>query len=194
LLAFLEDSSGINTAGNGIGHDLMAVLDGNTANSIVLNEYYNAELDNYRKGSVRYEMYDIDDGVHNLTFRAWDVLNNYNEATLNFEVVNSDKCEINFFGNYPNPFKDKTNFIFKHNHPGENMNIRLNIYDLTGRLVFSQVQENVYEGFTAGPIVWEGVDNFGNKLNSGMFIAELEVLFEKSGVSTSIRKKIILLR
>ena len=35
LLAVVEDENGINTVGNGIGHDLTAVLDENTANTII---------------------------------------------------------------------------------------------------------------------------------------------------------------
>ena len=40
LLANIFDMSGINTVGNGIGHDITAVLDGNTADPYVLNDFY----------------------------------------------------------------------------------------------------------------------------------------------------------
>jgi hypothetical protein len=54
LLAYLSDESGLNTVGNGIGHDLVATLDGNSAGSIVLNEFYQADLDSYKSGKLLY--------------------------------------------------------------------------------------------------------------------------------------------
>ncbi|MDZ7848569.1 MAG: hypothetical protein U5L96_18535 [Owenweeksia sp.] len=54
LFAAIYDSSGVNTVGTGIGHDLLAVLDENTEQTFVLNEYYEANLDSYQEGTVRY--------------------------------------------------------------------------------------------------------------------------------------------
>ena len=44
LLAFVQDSSGINTVGNSIGHDITVTLDGENAKKIILNEYYQADI------------------------------------------------------------------------------------------------------------------------------------------------------
>ena len=52
LLAKLFDENGINTVGSGIGHDLTAVLDENTENAIVLNDFYEADLNTYKSGIV----------------------------------------------------------------------------------------------------------------------------------------------
>lgn len=57
LLVQLEDDNGINTVGNGIGHDLTGILtytiDEQTY-SYNLNEFYQAEEDDFRKGSIEY--------------------------------------------------------------------------------------------------------------------------------------------
>ena len=45
LIAHLFDTNGINTVGNGIGHDIELIIDGDNANSIVLNDYYESDLD-----------------------------------------------------------------------------------------------------------------------------------------------------
>jgi len=42
LIAEIYDENGVNTVGNGIGHDIVAILDNNTSNPIVLNDYYAA--------------------------------------------------------------------------------------------------------------------------------------------------------
>jgi hypothetical protein len=53
LLAFLEDKNGINTA-SGIGHDIVAILDGDVSNPYLLNDYYQTNLDDYTKGTLRF--------------------------------------------------------------------------------------------------------------------------------------------
>ena len=50
LLAFLSDENGINTAGTGIGHDITAVFDDDYSNVMVLNNYYQADINNYKSG------------------------------------------------------------------------------------------------------------------------------------------------
>ena len=49
LLAKLEDENGINTA-SGIGHDLVAILDGDETEPFVVNDFYETELDDYMRG------------------------------------------------------------------------------------------------------------------------------------------------
>ncbi|MFD2824493.1 type IX secretion system sortase PorU, partial [Lacinutrix iliipiscaria] len=51
LLVKLEDENGINTA-SGIGHDIVAIIDADETNPYVLNDYYQTEVDNYKKGVV----------------------------------------------------------------------------------------------------------------------------------------------
>merc|ERR1711974_174299 len=48
LLARIFDTTGINTTGNGIGHDLVAFLDGDENTSIVLNNYFTSDLNTYQ--------------------------------------------------------------------------------------------------------------------------------------------------
>nr|MBA3900452.1 type IX secretion system sortase PorU [Bacteroidota bacterium] len=89
LVAFLEDESGINTVGNGVGHDLTAILDENTDKAIVLNDYYEADMDSYQKGSIKYPLSKLTEGKHTLKLKVWDVYNNSSEAYTEFVVVNS---------------------------------------------------------------------------------------------------------
>jgi hypothetical protein len=67
LLAFLEDENGINTA-SGIGHDIVAILDGDVA--ILLIDYYQTNLDDYTKG-LRFPLRNLAAGIHTITFKAW---------------------------------------------------------------------------------------------------------------------------
>src|SRR5207244_3182945 len=50
LILKLADSSGINTGGSGVDHDIVATLDNDNKQYFVLNNFYETELDNYQKG------------------------------------------------------------------------------------------------------------------------------------------------
>ena len=80
LLALLYDENGVNTIGNGIGHDAIAILDENTTNPVVLNDYYESDIDSYQSGEIRYPFTELEDGLHTLSVKVWDVFNNSSEA------------------------------------------------------------------------------------------------------------------
>ena len=86
FVAQLDDESGINYSGSGLGHDLLLTIDDDPETTYVLNDYYTAEFGDYTRGAVAYTIPDLDDGRHRLTFRAWDVLNNTNAVQLDFVV------------------------------------------------------------------------------------------------------------
>ncbi|MEM9680271.1 MAG: type IX secretion system sortase PorU, partial [Bacteroidota bacterium] len=85
LLAKLQDDNGINTA-SGIGHDIIAILDGDETNPFVLNDYYQANVDDYQNGTVTFAFRDLEPGLHTLSLRAWDVYNNSSTAEIQFNV------------------------------------------------------------------------------------------------------------
>ncbi|HWY10242.1 MAG TPA: type IX secretion system sortase PorU, partial [Bacteroidia bacterium] len=76
LYAEVSDSSGINTVGTGIGHDLTAILDENSNKPIILNDYYEANLNSYQSGKVKYPFDQLSEGNHRLSLKVWDVRNN----------------------------------------------------------------------------------------------------------------------
>jgi hypothetical protein len=80
----LADSSGINTVGTGIGHDIVATLDNDNNRFFVLNDFYQGELNNYQRGGVRFQLPELEPCTHTLKIKAWDVLNNSNEVVLKF--------------------------------------------------------------------------------------------------------------
>ena len=86
FFADLYDENGINTAGAGIGHDLLLIVDNDPKMTYSLNEYFTAANGSYQEGQVSYLMEKMVEGAHSLTFRAWDMLNNSTTQTLNFVV------------------------------------------------------------------------------------------------------------
>ena len=108
LIVKLFDSNGINTSG-GIGHDIVATIDDDDANSFVLNDYYTAETDDYKNGTVNFPLNNLTPGPHTLKLKAWDVYNNSSENEIDFVVFDENQeLVIENLLNYPNPFIDYT--------------------------------------------------------------------------------------
>ena len=193
LFALLNDFSGINTVGNGIGHDIVAVLDEQTNQSIEINDYYSADTDSYKSGSVSYPFYDLEKGHHTLRLKVWDVFNNSSEKTIDFYVTDAEEFTLSDLFNYPNPFKDNTKFYFQHNRAGELLDIELQIFDLSGRIV-ATIKDNIYDdGYRIGPINWNGTTNSGEKLGAGIYVYRFHVKSE-DGILQSKAEKLIILR
>jgi len=192
LLADIFDFSGINTVGNGIGHDITAVLDENTANPFVLNDFYEANKDDYSRGVISFPFYNLTKGVHTLTLKVWDVFNNSAEATITFVVANDNEFTISDYNTYPNPFSNSTDIYFQHNKPNQNLDVFLDIYSITGALVKKYEESYSDNGYRVGPIKWDGDDEYGGKLSAGMYIAKLGVS-SSDGDFTSKSIRIILL-
>lgn len=174
LLAKLEDESGINTA-SGIGHDIIAILDGDEANPMVLNEFYQAEVDDFTKGTVNYKLNNLSEGMHTLTLKAWDVYNNSATTEIQFVVAGDDKLEISRVLNYPNPFIDYTEFWFNHNRPFEPLDVQVQVFTVTGKVVWTRNETITTDGFLSRDIVWNGRDDFGDKIGKGVYVYKITV-------------------
>ncbi|PKA83421.1 putative secreted protein (Por secretion system target) [Ulvibacter sp. MAR_2010_11] len=174
LIAKLEDENGINTA-SGIGHDMIAILDGDETNPIVVNEYYQAEVDDFTKGKTTYRLRDLEVGLHTLTFKAWDVYNNSSTADIQFIVAGDDTLAIDRVLNYPNPFVNYTEFWFNHNRPFEPLEVQVQVFTVTGKVVWTKNQIINTDGFLSRDIVWNGLDDFGDKIGKGVYVYKITV-------------------
>ena len=174
LIAKLEDENGINTA-SGIGHDMVAILDGDESNPIILNEYYQAEVDDFTQGTNTYRLRDLEEGLHTLTFKGWDTYNNSSTAEIQFIVAGSDELKITKVLNYPNPFVNYTEFWFNHNRPFEPLEVQVQVFTVTGKVVWTQNQTIETSGFLSRDIVWDGRDDFGDRIGKGVYVYKITV-------------------
>lgn len=175
LIVKLSDSSGINTTGTGIGHDIVATLDNDNRKYFILSDFYQADLNSYQQGVVRFQLPVLSPGPHSLKLKAWDVLNNSNEAILEFVVANDEELELSHVLNYPNPFTTKTQFWFEHNKPGQPLQVSVEIMTITGRIIKSISKSITTEGNRSADIEWDGRDDYGNKLGRGVYLYRLRV-------------------
>ena len=174
ILAKLEDENGINTA-SGIGHDIIAIIDGDEENPIIMNEFYETEIDDFTRGTATRKIRDLEPGLHTLTFRAWDVYNNSSTAELQFVVVESDELELENVLNYPNPFVNYTEFWFNHNRPFEPLDVQVQIFTVSGKVVKTINQSVVTDGFLSRDITWDGKDDFGQAIGKGVYVYKITV-------------------
>ncbi|PBQ30805.1 hypothetical protein CNR22_03110 [Sphingobacteriaceae bacterium] len=192
LFADLADSSGINTVGTGIGHDISVILDENSAKPIVLNDYYEANLNSYQSGRVRYPYSDLADGNHTLTFKVWDIQNNSSTVTSDFIVAKSAELALQHVLNYPNPFTTRTKFMFQHNQACNPLKVTVQIYTVTGKIVKTIQKSTSCEGSAPEGIDWDGRDDYGDKLARGVYIYKLAILDVDNKKAEKIEKLVIL--
>lgn len=192
LLAFLEDEHGINTA-SGIGHDIVGILDGDENNPFILNDYYETELNNYQKGTLRFPFSNLEKGLHTLTFKAWDVYNNLVTAEIQFVVVGDDALALDKVLNYPNPFVSYTEFWFTHNRPFEPLDVQVQIFTVTGKVVKTINQSVTTDGFLCRDIKWDGKDDFGDRIGKGVYVYKLTVRSTTTNKTAEKYEKLVLL-
>lgn len=142
--ADLYDENGINTAGAGIGHDLMLIIDNDPKMIFSLNEYFTSSNDSYREGQVSYLMENLSNGPHSLTFRAWDLLNNSTTQSLNFIVEAGIDPSIYSVATYPNPVQASgiLNMVVNYDQPDELIESELCIANLNGQILWTHTQNN----------------------------------------------------
>lgn len=172
VMARLYDESGINTTGNGIGHDIVAMVDYDMRSSMVLNDCYEGNIDQYNSGELRFNLYNLEDGEHTLSLKAWDIYNNPSEVEITFVVRNSKEPAIGTVYNYPNPVVGDTYFYINHNQVDNIVDVSVTIYDSQGRQV-DRIIEKRGVGDTS-PIYWQCQRN-GRRIDSGIYIYVTEI-------------------
>ena len=192
LFVDLTSETGINVSGYSVGHDLLAVLDGKSETPYILNDFYETAPNTYQKGYVNFPMAGLADGPHTIKVKAWDVNNNLGEGTVDFVVIDGKVVDIQNLSNYPNPFANLTHFVFEHNHPDEVLDVQINIYNAAGALA-----RNIKESFTptgsrSSELTWDGTDNNGMPLPSGVYLYRLNLSTEKGYRSTAYQKLVII--
>lgn len=194
LYAEVSDESGINITNTGIGHEITATLNGDKQNPILLNEYYTAQKDNYKDGSIRYKMRELTPGEYTLNIRVWDVANNSSEAQTRFILAENADMALTQILNYPNPFSTNTEFFIGHNQVGKDLYAQIKIFSITGKLVKTLEADFYGEGNYFRGITWDGLDEYGDKIGRGTYVYQVTLKELSSSKSVSKFEKLVLIR
>ncbi len=110
---------------------------------------------------------------------------NENVNSLNNEIP----TEYALSGNFPNPFNPTT--TIKYALPTES-NVELKIYDLMGREIRTLVNGN--DGIGYKEIMWDGKNNSGNQVSSGIYLYRLVAKSLENGKVFEKSAKMILMK
>ena len=196
LIIELDDNSGINTTGTGVGHEIIATIDTKPTQTFILNEFYEGNLNDFTGGRIEYPLDQLPEGSYTLKVRAWDVHNNPNEKEIFFEVAPQNELSIRNVYNYPNPMNNKTQFTFEHNQPGNPLDVSIKIYTLSGKPIQHIKQESLITTNSYANIPWNGRDRDNDRLGNGTYIYVLRVTAETPEGKQSIEKieKLVIIR
>ncbi len=193
LLVNFSDESGINTAG-GVGHDIIAILDNDDKNPIILNDYYSTDLDDFTKGNLSFRLRGLEPGDHTLKVRASDVYNNAVFTEISFRVSQAVDFQIDRVLNYPNPFVSYTEFWFSHNSSlNDNLQVTVQILTVTGKIVRTLTRDLTGETNYTNQISWDGKDDFGDKIGKGVYVYKISVKSTLTNKTSSKFEKLVIL-
>ena len=96
--------------------------------------------------------------------------------------------------NYPNPFSDFTRIHFEHNRPDDQLDVRLDIYDMNGKRIKS-VSRSISSGsYANSDFTWDGRSDQGAALNSGIYICKVFISSDELQTESAISSQMILIK
>lgn len=191
FVAEISDKDGINTTGSSIGHDLMLTIDGDMAKTYVLNDNFEYDFGSYTSGRTYYNIPQLAPGKHTLTFTAWDILNNSSTATLDFNVVEGLAPNVYNIDCSSNPATTGTTFIVTHDRAGSNLDVVIEVFDISGRPLWKHSESGVASSGTY-TFDWDLTGDTGGKLDTGVYIYRVKIGGDGSGMVSKAKKLIII--
>lgn len=192
LIVKLNDETGLNTTGSGVGRRLQGVLNQDESNILDFTNYYVGDLNTGGKsGTINYQFNDLSEGEYRIDVKAWDVFNNASSASAFFKVVSGEDLVIDYIYNYPNPFSDNTTFLFYHNY-SEPVDVKVKIYTIAGRLIQQIEKYGITERNVK--ISWDGRDKDSDLCGSGVYLYKLLVSPTNGKAGKSYTGKLAIVR
>ena len=191
FVAQISDDDGINATGNGVGHDMQLIIDGKATQTYMLNDNFAYDFGTYTSGSVGFTLPMLEPGPHKLMFRAWDTMNNPSTVQLDFKVVKGLKPTIYNVSATRNPASTSTTFIISHNFGGSNVDVILDVYDLSGRLLWTHSESGPSTTGTYS-VDWNLTQNNGYRVPTGVYLYRARVSCDGSGAASKARKLVII--
>ena len=190
FVAQLHDPSGINASGNSLGHDIELIIDNNPATTYNLNDYYTSHFGDYSHGTVAFSIPALEEGEHNMLFRAWDLLNNYSTAQLRCIVDPTIKTNIVKLTASQSPATTQTQFLLHYDRPGSPCEFTIEVFDFAGRLMWTHTESgSSANGIYA--ITWNLTSGSGMPLHSGIYLYRARIRCDSAEEATKSQKIVI---
>jgi len=190
FVAQLSDESGINATGNGVGHNLELIIDGDANKTYDLNDNFAYDFSSYTSGSTYYNIPALEPGPHALLFRAWDTMNNCSTAKLTFNVVKSLSPTIYSVDVSKNPASTSTTFIISHSLAGCAVDVTIDVFDMSGRRLWTASNRGSQTG--SYTVDWNLTQDNGQRLQTGVYLYRVRMSADGSAVASKAKKLVVI--
>lgn len=193
LMARVSDDKGINLALGGIGHQLSVTIDGVNYFGDV-STHYTPDADGIPAGDIVYQLPELSAGDHTAMLKVWDIGGNSTTASIDFSVDLAQSPKIFDVYSDANPASVEANFYIVHNRPDAMLSVKIEVYDMMGRLVWSDTTRGRADMYLATPVNWNLRNSAGQPVGRGIYVYRATVITEAAGdtpaTSSSVGKRI----
>ena len=95
--------------------------------------------------------------------------------------------------NYPNPFSTHTTFHFDHNRAGDDLEVLVQIYSVSGKLIKTLDTRSFFSNSHFSDLIWDGRDDFGDKIGKGVYVYKVNIKSLRDGSHISKFQKLVIL-
>lgn len=187
LIATVRDDIGINVSTAGIGHQMTAILDGDTTFPD-LSDYYTPSSDGTASGVINYPFSGLTPGDHSLTLRVWDTSGNPATADIRFNVAANIAPKIYDVYTDANPASTQANFYLTHDQPDAMATVTITVYNLIGRPVWSSSVTGRSDMFTTVPVTWDLSDAAGRRVGRGIYLYRATITTDGTTYETASKR------
>jgi hypothetical protein len=174
LYVKLKDSSGIQSSGNQLGHDLKLIIDDTLVKNYNLNSFFTYNLNQYQSGEIQYPLPVLEEGKHKLIIKAWDLLGNVSKDTIWIEVPGKANRNLRNLSITPNPVQTNAKFSFELNNNIDPILMQLEVFDMNGRVHFS-INQKIQPSGNRIMVDWNGLSTNGGLLLPGKYYYRITV-------------------
>jgi hypothetical protein len=174
LYVKLKDSSGIQSSGNQLGHDLKLIIDDSLVKNYNLNTFFIYDTNQYQSGEIQYPLPVLEEGKHKLIIKAWDLLGNASKDTILIEVPSKKNRNIRNLSVSPNPVHHNAKFSFELNNSKDPILMQLDVFDASGIRHFSTTQQIQPRGNKI-TVNWNGLSTNGGLILPGKYYYRITI-------------------
>lgn len=174
LVARVSDDTGINMSTTGVGHSMTLRIDDGTLLTDVASAYIPDE-DGTDAGVIRYRLPEVSSGSHTATLKVWDLSGNSAEASVDFYVDARVAPKIFDVYTDSNPVSVEANFYVVHNRPDAMLNVKIEVFDLSGRRMWESTTRGRADMYISAPVKWDLTGYNGAKVPIGIYVYKVTV-------------------
>ena len=86
----------------------------------------------------------------------------------------------------------KKQFFSEHNQPDMDMDVLIQVFTVSGKLVKTLESHVTSTGYRSAPIDWDGLDDYSSRIGRGVYIYRLKVRTSMGQTAEKFEKLVIL--